>query len=153
MEGIKFFTEGVFKGREFADMLVNKCGIKAVPVDGGVILDREAFNAVPAGNLPHWAYINKQYINSPFHTRPATEVETAMLIAPRQYALVVTIDNGKGGMMVLDNGRNDNLEAIQKAAVRAADALRDMPDFLSVTILGVDSCQHLRDAEILGSVN
>lgn len=153
MEAIKYFTPEYFDRKAFADMLVYKCNVKAIPVSGGVIFDREAFNAIPAANLPHWAYINKKYINNEFHARSATEEEAAMLIAPVTYAIVVTVDNGKGGVIALDNGRSDSFEAIQKAAVRAADALRSIPDFLSVTILGVEPGQTLQDAEIIGSVN
>lgn len=153
MDIIKYFTEDVFNARDFADMLARECNIKAMPVSGGVILDRKAFNAIPAAHLPHWAFINRDYINNPWHTRPATPEEAAMLSAPTTYAIVVTVDNGKGGTMVLDNGRNDSFEAIQKIAIRAADALRDTPDFRSVTILGVEPGQTLRDAEILASIN
>lgn len=153
MEAIKYFTNNIFDNKDFVNMLVRKCNIKAMPTDGGIILDREAFNAIPSGYLPHWAFINKKFINSEFHTRPATVEEAMMLTAPITYAIVVTVDNGKGGVTALDNGRNDSLEAVQKAAVRTADALRGMTDFLSVTILGLEPGQTLRDAEIIGSIN
>lgn len=153
MEAIKYFTPEYFDRKAFADMLIYKCNVKAILTDGGIILDREAFNDIRLSYLPHWAFRNRKYINSSLHTRPATVEETAMLIAPTTYAIVVTVDNGKGGITALDNGRNDSLEAIQKAAIRTADALRGMPDFLSVTILGVEPGQTLRDAEIIGSIN
>lgn len=153
MEAIKYFTPEYFDRKAFADMLVYKCNVKAVPTDGGIILDREALNVIRLAYLPHWVYKNRKFINSGLHTRPATTEETAMLTAPTTYAIVVTIDNGKGGVIALDNGRSDSLEAIQKAAIHTADALRGMPDFLSVTILGVEPGQTLRDAEIIGSIN
>lgn len=153
MEAIKYFVPEYFDRKAFTDMLVHKCNVKAVLTDGGIILDREAFNNIQMAYLPHWAYKNRKYINSGLHTRPATTEEAAMLAAPTSYAIVVTVDNGKGGVTALDNGRSDSLEAVQKAAVHAANALRNMPDFLSVTILGVEPGQTLRDAEIIGSIN
>lgn len=153
MEAIKYFVPDYFDRKAFTDMLVYQCNVKAVPTDGGVILDREAFNAIPAAHLPHWAYKNRKSINNGLHTRPATAEEAAMLTAPISYAIAVTVDNGKGGVTALDNGRSDSFEAIQKAAIRTAEALRNMPDFLSVTILGLEPGQTLRDAEIIESIN
>ena len=71
MELVKFFTTTPFRHQEFSNLL-ERCGIETAAVVDGVILDREAFNAIPASHLPVWAWVNKADINSALHTRPAT---------------------------------------------------------------------------------
>jgi hypothetical protein len=55
--------------------MLNNIGVIARAVDDGIFIDILAFNAIRPGVLPHWAYINRQGINSPLRTRPATEEE------------------------------------------------------------------------------
>lgn len=73
MEVIKFFVNPMFRKDEFVDMLNDTMHVAAGAVDDGIILDREAFNAIKAAYMPHWAWLNKKFINSEFHTVPATE--------------------------------------------------------------------------------
>lgn len=80
---VKFFVNPMFNREQFADMLNCKMNVKAKAVEDGVILDRDAFNAVSAAYMPHWAWLNKKSINSNLHTRPATAEEIPDDINPR----------------------------------------------------------------------
>lgn len=71
IEFIKYFTNPQFDNAKFADMLRLKMNVRAKAVEDGVTLDRDAFNAMSAALMPNWAWLNKQSINSPLHTRPA----------------------------------------------------------------------------------
>lgn len=93
MEFIKFFTSPMFRKQEFVDMLKYRCNVRACAVDDGIILDREAFNNTSVAYLPHWAYLNKKFINSQFHTRPATYDEYHELTKPRYSVVMRTKDN------------------------------------------------------------
>lgn len=64
---IKYLTNNLFDNAGFAEML-NTIGVHAEAVEGGVILDRTAFNAIKAYNLSEWARVNKKFINSEYHT-------------------------------------------------------------------------------------
>lgn len=75
---VKFFAPAWFERERFASLL-NDHGIDAVAVEGGVILARDAFNAIPSGELPVWAWLNKADINSPLHTRPISDREKDMV--------------------------------------------------------------------------
>ena len=68
MKKVLYLTNGVFNTEEFAKLL-NKIGVYAEVTKDGVILDKEGLNAIPVYNLPHWVYMNKKYINSPYHTK------------------------------------------------------------------------------------
>lgn len=69
---IKFFTANTFDKQGFRDMLVQRCNVRCAVVDDGLIIERDEFNSA---NLPEWARLNQNAINSTFHTRPATEEE------------------------------------------------------------------------------
>lgn len=71
---IKYFVNPMFKKDEFVDLL-NSRGVEAAAVDDGIILDHDAFNAIRVAHMPHWMYLNRQYINSKLHTRPASMKE------------------------------------------------------------------------------
>lgn len=71
---IKLFTGPAFKREKFAAML-NGLGVTAKAVTDGVILNRNAVNAIPEKALPAWVKMNLDDINSIFHTRPATADE------------------------------------------------------------------------------
>lgn len=75
MEFIKYFTNPQFDNAKFADMLRLKMNVRAKAVEDGVILDRDAFNATSAALMPLRAWVHKQSINSPLHTRPAEPAE------------------------------------------------------------------------------
>lgn len=72
---IKYFTNAQFNKDEFTKLLRYVMNVKAAPVEDGIILDLEAFNSVPKGAMPHWAFINSRFINSKLHTREATREE------------------------------------------------------------------------------
>lgn len=48
MEFVKYFTNPQFDNAKFADMLRLKMNVRAKAVEDGVILDRDAFNAMSA---------------------------------------------------------------------------------------------------------
>lgn len=68
---VKFFTPDCFRRHEFVRLLRHN-GVRAIALKDGILLDRTAFNAIPSGWLPVWAWLNKQDINDPLHTRHAT---------------------------------------------------------------------------------
>lgn len=90
MEFIKYFTNPQFDNAKFADMLRLKMNVRAKAVEDGVILDRDAFNAMSAALMPNWAWLNKQSINSPLHTRPAEWPELAHAY---RYLLAIVFDD------------------------------------------------------------
>ena len=63
MELVKYLTNSHFDNEKFSSVL-NSLNIQAKPIKNGVILDREAFNSIPVYELPHWLYINRQYIDN-----------------------------------------------------------------------------------------
>ncbi len=75
MQYIKYFTNPIFNREQFVELLNTRMGVKAYAVSDGVILNRDAFNAIPGYEMPHWAWLNKKFINSELHTRPATPDE------------------------------------------------------------------------------
>lgn len=84
---IKYFTNPMFEREDFAAVLREKMNVRAKAVEGGVILDHEAFKAVRASHMPHWVFINRQYINDPLHTRPATPAEVESLRYSARYIM------------------------------------------------------------------
>lgn len=93
MEFIKYFTNPQFDNAKFADMLRLKMNVRAKAVEDGVILDRDAFNATSAAFMPNWAWLNKQSINSPLHTRPAEPAEWPELTHAYRYLLAIVFDD------------------------------------------------------------
>lgn len=93
MEFIKYFTNPQFDNAKFADMLRLKMNVRAKAVEDGVILDRDAFNAMSAALMPNWAWLNKQSINSPLHTRPAEPAEWPELAHAYRYLLAIVFDD------------------------------------------------------------
>ena len=93
MEFIKYFTNPQFDNAKFADMLRLKMNVRAKAVEDGVILDRKAFNATSAALMPNWAWLNKQSINSPLHTRPADPAEWPELTHAYRYLLAIVFDD------------------------------------------------------------
>ena len=93
MEFIKYFTNPQFDNAKFADMLRLRMNVRAKAVEDGVILDRDAFNATSAALMPNWAWLNKQSINSPLHTRPAEPAEWPELTHAYRYLLAIVFDD------------------------------------------------------------
>lgn len=101
---VKYFTNPTFKRTEFVDVLMYQLNVTAGAVDDGIVLDRDAFNAVPDAILPKWAKINKEDINSGLHTRPATEREIYRLThkATSRYQIHLII----GGVWIATEGQD-----------------------------------------------
>lgn len=115
---IKYFTSGTFDRNDFAAMLRAKMNVEARAVNDGVILDKDAFNRVHPAYMPHWAFINREDINSALHTRAATEREIFMLSHPSEYFLRYRV--GKYWRTALEG--NDLDELITCAdVIKAAD--------------------------------
>lgn len=72
---IKWFVGPMFRKRDFIKLLRYKMNVEAAEVSDGIILDKDAFNSMRVAYMPHWAYINRKYINSELHTRPASHEE------------------------------------------------------------------------------
>lgn len=130
MEFIKFFTNSMFNKAEFVDMLKYKCNVRACATDDGIILDRQAFNEIKASHLPHWAYINKQYINSALHTRPASYEEYHALTKPR-YTLVAVIADGENREVQM----SDNLVSMESQANVCAEVWRVVHELISMCVI------------------
>lgn len=72
---IKWFVGPMFRKRDFIKLLRYKMNVEAAEVSDGIILDKDAFNSMRVAYMPHWAYINRKYINSELHSRPASREE------------------------------------------------------------------------------
>lgn len=81
MKAIKYFTNPLFNATLFVQ-LCHLNGVKAYACadKSGVILDREQFSSIRLAELPHFLYLNKEYVESEFHTRPAYADEAANLL-------------------------------------------------------------------------
>lgn len=77
---VKWFVGPQFNKRDFIKLLRYRMNVQAAEVEDGIILDKEAFNLMPSALMPHWAFINKEDINSNLHTRAAdfSEYKAAM---------------------------------------------------------------------------
>lgn len=75
---IKWFVGPMFRKRDFIKLLRYKMNVEAAEVEDGIILDLNAFNAIRVAYMSHWAYINRKFINSNLHTRPASREEYKM---------------------------------------------------------------------------
>lgn len=85
---IKYFTSDIFRKEEFCEVLRYECNVKAAPTEGGIILDKTAFDAIPNWQLPQWVYANKRFINNKLHTIEVDEVEYEA-VRPKHWALWV----------------------------------------------------------------
>lgn len=72
---IKLFCSPSFDTAGFVEMLTRCMNVPALETEGGVILDRDAFNAYPVKWLSRWACMNRKDINNPLRTRPAAPDE------------------------------------------------------------------------------
>lgn len=94
---IKFFTSKVFDNGKFADTLVLKCNVRAIAVEGGVVLDLDALDEIPVALLPEWVQILRDKLHSPLHTRAATSEEI--------YRLETGFGKPSYSLQVLHDGR------------------------------------------------
>ena len=129
MEFIKFFTSPMFRKQEFVDMLKYKCNVRACVTTDGIILDKEAFNAIHPGHLPHWAYLNRKYINSELHTRPATYDEYHELTKPRYSLVAVTTEENR------EIQESDNLATMKEQADVCAHVWRVVHELTAMYVV------------------
>lgn len=117
---IKYFTSTTFDRNDFAAMLKEKMNVQARAVDDGVIIDRGAFNCIHPAHMPHWAFINREDINSALHTRAATEREIFMLSHHSRFFLKYRV--GRYWRTALEG---DDLEELKACAdvITAADKI------------------------------
>lgn len=118
---VKYFTSETFERHDFAAMLKEKMNVQAKAVDDGVILDKDAFNAVCPAHMTHWAFINRDDINSALHTRAATEREIFLLKHPSNYFLRYKI--GKYWRTALEGDDLEELKACAEAITQADKVL------------------------------
>lgn len=111
MEFIKYYVNPTFKKESFVEMLRLKMNVRAKAVEDGIIMDREAFNAVSPAHMPHWAYINREHINNKFRTRPAAPSEWPDLYPQYKYSLVLV---SEGSSTQLEQA--DGLDYIKEQA-------------------------------------
>lgn len=72
---VKYWSPGPrFDAEKFA-ALARRNNIMCVPVEGGVVIDRDKLNATPTGTLPVWLAKNKASINNPLCTAEPTGLE------------------------------------------------------------------------------
>lgn len=92
MEYIKYFTSNTFNRTDFVNMLRHKMGVNACLGRDGIFLDRDKFNECRAAEMPHWAFLNREDINSVLHTRPINpeEVYGFALMKPNDTEIVFT---------------------------------------------------------------
>ena len=124
MEFIKYFTNPQFDNAKFADMLRLKMNVRAKAVEDGVILDRAAL-------MPNWAWLNKQSINSPLHTRPADLAEWPELTHAYRYLLAIVFDDKDACQLE----QADGLEYISEQADMVADYWRKEEGFSGVAVI------------------
>ena len=131
MEFIKYFTNPQFDNAKFANMLRLQMNVRAKAVEDGVILDRDAFNAMEAGLMPQWAWLNKRAINSPLHTRPANPMEWPDLSHHYRYLLTIVFEDKAACPLE----QSDGLEYISKQADMVADYWRKESGYYGVAVV------------------
>lgn len=129
MEFVKYYTNPTFDREGFVEMLRLKMNVRAKAMEDGIILDREAFNAISPAHMPHWAYINKSNINSRLHTRPATPSEWPDLNCQYKYSLVLL---SEGSSTQLEQA--DGLEYIKEQADECAEFWRN-EDIIGIAVI------------------
>lgn len=143
MEFVKYFTSDMFKKEEFTDMIRVKMNVRAKVVEDGIILDRDAYNAVPVARMPHWAYMMKKYINSPLHTRPATPDEWPDLTPNYRYLLAL-LDKDNDPCQLEGS---DGLEYIKEQADETACFWRKEDSFVGVAVIDTTTGEIVHLAE------
>ena len=143
MEFIKYFTNPQFNNAKFADMLHLQMNVRARAVEDGVILDRDAFNAMEAGLMPQWARLNKKAINSPLHTRRADPMEWPDLIHHYRYLLALISEDCDPRPLE----QSDGLEYISRQADIAVNYCREEDGFCGVVVIDNDTGEIVYIAE------
>lgn len=143
MEFIKYFTNPQFDNAKFADMLRLRMNVRAKAVEDGVILDRDAFNATSAAFMPEWAWLNKRYINSSLHTRPAEPAEWPDLTHTYRYLLAIVFDDKDTCQLE----QADGLEYISEQADVVAGYWRKEDGFYGVAVIDNNTGEIMHMAE------
>lgn len=74
---VKWFVPEHFRKERFAEMLEREMNVRAMPVDGGIVFDKTAFNdnLEIIKRLPDWIKVNLKDLTNPLRSRPATPEE------------------------------------------------------------------------------
>lgn len=85
MNAIKYFVGDTFDKTKFVDILRHQMNVAAQEIEGGILIDKDAFAQAPA--VSPWVEMNREDILSALHTRAATEQEIFRLRHPERYEL------------------------------------------------------------------
>lgn len=143
---IKFFFLG--RNVELADLL-NRIGVPAYSVEGGILLDLDALDAIPVSQLPVWVWRNYDDIHNPFKTRKCVVGEWPVSKKPERYTTLLVV-RGKEGQYARSAG-TDSLAAVKKLAKVRADHYRDRScreEYIPTAVVVVDC----RTGEIVHTV-
>lgn len=66
---MKWNTNPMFRTAEFVEVL-NNAGIRAYADGYDVVFDADALKSKGGATLPHWIYMNKKRMLSPYHSEP-----------------------------------------------------------------------------------
>ena len=64
---MRWNTNPMFRTAEFVETL-NTAGVKAYADGYNVVFDADALKSKRCADLPHWIYMNKERMLSPYHT-------------------------------------------------------------------------------------
>lgn len=131
MKFVKYFVPATFDKEGFAKMLDEGMNVRNKIVDDGIILDVDAFNTISAASMPHWAWLNRQDINSPLHTRPAMPEEWPELNPKRRYTVAIIWEDNNASPMEDANG----LEYLEGVADDIALNYQDEEGFITVAVI------------------
>lgn len=101
MTFVKYQTNNLFDNEGFVQMLEVRMNVRAMATEGGVVLDRDKFNAMPIACMPLWAYQNRRFINSDVHSIVLTPDKWPDVPDNFQYSLV--LQDVDGGETVLES--------------------------------------------------
>lgn len=131
MKFVKYFVGPEFDKAGFCNLLWHDMNVRCREVDDGVVLDLDAFNAMPAGRMPVWAWQNRDDINSRLHTREANFSEWPELTPKTRYSLAIVLEDSDA--FPLENAAG--LEYMKEEAEEVASAWECDPAFRAVVVL------------------
>ena len=138
---VKYYTYGTFRKETFVCMLEKQLNVRAKVVEDGIILDRDAFNSWSAGELPVWAFVNRQDINSPLHTRPAKPEEWPDITPKSRYQIAIKWEDDGA----LEAGKVPGKSGALRLAQDLADSIRGEKGFISVLLIDMESHKILHE--------
>lgn len=140
MKFVKLFTSETFDNRTFARLLERQMNVRAKAVEDGVILDRDAFNSWPAGEMPVWAFVNKADINSPLHTREAQPDEWPDIQGDAKFQIAIRWSD-----CATEAGKVPGKSGALRLAQDLADELHDKDGFISVMLIDLKNHKILHE--------